>query len=242
MVRLAFSLVAIFFLPGAIHAAWWGLMQLFLMEHVWPPILWGISGGGVLYFFALSRSRMLVTFEHELTHAIVAKVFLRRVDAFVVTSDRGGSVSHSGGFGGRIADDIIGLAPYFLPTLTFLSVLFKPFVSHGTLFALLAWIGATLSYHILSGIREIRLAWTKRRCHSSGSGGWVMSDIGRRGYLYSTLFIAVASLAVHGIIFSILAWDYPGIKDWARTVWQGSVDAYCVVGHNGLSLFRRVFS
>ena len=43
-----------------------------------------------------------------------------------------------------------------------------------------------------------------------------MSDIGRRGYLCSALFIAVTSLAVHGVIFSILAWDYPGIVDWAR--------------------------
>ena len=63
------------------------------MEHVWVPTLWGVVGGGVLYFLVLSRSKMLATLEHELTHAIVAKMFLRRVDVFVATSSHGGSVN-----------------------------------------------------------------------------------------------------------------------------------------------------
>ena len=88
----------------------------------------GITLGAMVTHFILLRIDGLDTFEHELAHALVALLFLRQITRFVSTRSSGGYVQHSGGFGGELGNHMIGLAPYYLPTFTIASVLFRPIV------------------------------------------------------------------------------------------------------------------
>jgi len=131
LARLILGLLCALSLPGAWRVFSAGLNLLAASPSVWPPFLYGLIPGAVFYLI-VRRSRIVQvfeTFEHELTHAIVALLFLRRIRNFTVTPDEGGSVQHTGGFGGSFGDEMIGLAPYYLPTFAFFSAFLYPFLT-----------------------------------------------------------------------------------------------------------------
>jgi len=188
-----------------------------------PSWTWPVAGGCVLGWiaerFIARRLPVIETFEHELTHALAALLCLRRISGFVVTRREGGFVQHAGGFGGALADHFIGLAPYIVPTFTVALVAVRPLVPD----PLFPWfdvaVGLTLGYHTPSTYRELRGSWTREQFRMAGSGELVQSDIGRRGYVFASVFIAGLSMAVHGLLLAVLAHGYRGGVLWCDDVW-----------------------
>jgi hypothetical protein len=208
--------------PG-ILAAFIASGSAFLHSSCLWSVLAGFIVGLLLDYVLLKRVPGLETFEHELTHAVAALMFFRRVTGFVVTRHEGGTCGHSGGFGGRLGDDFIGLAPYVLPTFTFLLVAIRPLLPQ----RLFPWfdigIGLTFGYHLLSTVRETKEGWHTNWFASAGDGELSQTDLGSRGLFFSVVYIFAVSLAILGLLSAVVALGYSGIVNWAKCFWHAEV-------------------
>jgi hypothetical protein len=220
--RWIVCIVLLTLLPGIAAACVSVLVIFFKTSDLLLPIAGGTILGILLDHVVLRRFPVVETFEHEFTHAVVALMFFRRITGFVVRR-RGGTVSHRGHFGGTFGNDLIGLAPYILPTFALFSILVRPLIPPGWFPWYDVWIGVTFGYHFWSAIDETREAWTKRSFSSVGNGEQTQSDIGRRGYIYSGIFITTCTLAVHGLLIACLTGRTSGVEAWAREVWRVEV-------------------
>jgi len=217
--RFLIGTLLLILLPGAVAAFALNVVSLSHIPAVLLPLGIGAFLGIVLDHFVIRRFPVLETFEHEFTHAVVALMFFRRVTGFVVKRS-GGTVSHQGGFGGKFGTDCIGLAPYILPLFTTLSVVARPLVPSDWFPWYDVWIGVTFGYHVWSTIEEIRESWTKRSFISSGTGEVSQTDIARRGYMYSAIFIATFSFALHGALIALMIKGLNGVGEWAWEIWS----------------------
>ena len=174
---------------------------------------------GIFFDLAVVRRISgLDTFRHEVGHALTALVFFRRIDRFVVTR-HGGEVYHSGGFGGELADDIIGLAPYTIPVLYLSSVLVRPFFWSRWFPWFDVWVGFAFGLHLWGNFRDIRSNWSKKPFIGAWSGRERMTDIAARGFVFSFIYIITISLAVHGILLAVMLEGYRGILSWGQHFW-----------------------
>jgi hypothetical protein len=208
------------YLTPAFLTAFWAMGKVFVNvpQILWPFLL-GSFIGIVFEHFVLREHGTFETFEHEMTHALVALLFFRDIKDFTVTR-RGGQVWHSSGFGGEFGDTIIGLAPYFLPTFTLISTLVRPFLGRSAFPLFDIWIGLTFGYHLWSTFLEIRVNWSYRT-FTDVRGKISHTDIGRQGLLFSAIMIACLGLAVHGIILALITGGFGGIRGWWAYFEQG---------------------
>ena len=228
MFRFLLALSCLAVLPGVAAATIAAGAPLVQDWSTWWPLWAGVATGVIIDQMVLRRIPGLETFEHELTHAIMALLLLRSIRQFTVSRHRGGYVAYSGGLGGELGNDLIGFAPYFLPTFTALSVLLRPlFIGRLPPNGVLvydAWVGFTLGFHLWSTLRETRVAWTHDSIRVAGSSGRISSDLGKRGLLYSGATVLALALATHGILAGVVVDGYAGAATWGKEVWSTSAD------------------
>ncbi len=223
--RFLMLTILVFFMPGLslrfIHS-------LILLYHS-PVILCLLAGNGaglLLYLLLLRKFTAFGTFEHELTHALLALLFLNRIHKFVVTRHAGGYISYSGGYGGQFAHFMIGLAPYFLPTYSVILILAR-FALPGTWFP---WydllIGMTLAYYLITNVEEIRRNWTKSAVQCAGSSEITRSDLAQAGYIFSVFFIAGLTLFVYSLLFYLLSATSLWSERFFQQLWADSLGFY----------------
>ena len=232
--RFLLSLLLLLLFPGLAREFWHALSALARREY-WP-LGAGFAAGVALEQALLRRVPGLEVLEHELTHAIAALLCFRRVTKFRVTLRRGGFVEHRGGFGGRLADDFIGLAPYFLPTFSVLLAAVRPLAGPRWFPWFDLALGATLGFHAWSAVRETRENWNKGTVTAAGLRS--KTDIGARGYGYALLYISTATLAIHGLIFRMIAAGYRGAPLWGRHLWRWLRADAATVCAQGARLFE----
>lgn len=154
--------------------------------------------GGIAFFlpvwwvcsrFAQKPWQFACTLEHELTHAIVGLPFLFIPLSVSVTASNGGHVRQRWigpawlyplyGFGRLLS----GLAPYFLPTVSYLLIGCSFFLMRPQARWLDATLGFATSFHVVS-------AWSET--------GYRQPDIREAGLVFSTVFLPVANLIAFG--------------------------------------------
>jgi len=228
--RFFVSAILLLVLPGVAIAFWALGSELVSRQELGYPLLGGAFAGLIAGRLVLRYAPVFATFEHELTHALAGLVFLRRIRGIVVTRSRGGAVRHSGGFGGAVGDDFIGLAPYVLPTFTAIVVLAGPLIQqrHSTYW--LGLVGLTFGYHVWSTLDELRRNWTSEVFPSAHDGQLTHTDIGRRGFLFSAIYIATVTLAIHGFLLALVLHGFPGAGVWAGRVWPATVSTISALG------------
>ena len=147
-----------------------------------PSIPYFLGGFGIfipLWFTWLKNKHFYSTFEHELTHLLVGLLFFKKPAHFTVTRDAGGE---TGLYGGNF---LITLAPYFLPTFSFLMlplyliILPKFYLYYFILF------GFVVAYHVLSTIQEF---------------SYSQPDIIICGKIFSTIFLVFTNILVYGFL------------------------------------------
>jgi hypothetical protein len=116
------------------------------------------------------------------------------------------------------------MAPYVLPTFTFLSIAVRPLVPTRFFPWFDVWIGITFGYHLLSNIREVRRNW-HGSWFTSVDGEYTQTDLGSRGLLFSLVYILVVSLAILGMMAAVIALGYRGVVDWASHLWNAEAAA-----------------
>lgn len=237
MARFLGSVLLLIILPGALTAFRASGLSVMQLSPIWP-LLAGFVVGLILDHILFRKIPGLETFEHELTHAIAAMMFFRRVTGFSVTRHRGGHCVHTGSFGGRFGDDFITMAPYVLPTFTFLSVMIRPLLPAGAFPWFDIWVGLTFGFHILSNLREIRQSWS-RDWFVSSSGEYAQTDLGKSGLVFSFLYIPIVSLVILGLMAAVLANGYRGVLIWVDAFWRAEVVAATWVSHSLADLLKR---
>lgn len=153
-----------------------------------------LCGGYICRMFVIRRW-LFPLYVHEYTHALAAKLFFRKVYSVKVTP-QGGQVFHSNGFGGTWGNDMIGLAPYWLPLLVLMVALLKTFFSDLSL-AYFGLFGLVIGINGFLMITEAQQNWHKRTFRAVGSGESTMSDIGQRGFVYSFIIILSYATFIH---------------------------------------------
>jgi hypothetical protein len=140
-------------------------------------------------------------FTHELTHTLVALLFFRRIEEFVV-SRRDCHVHYQRSRFGYIP---ITLSPYCIPIYTFMLFPFRYFGASHYMFAFDVMIAFTYAFHVHSFIRYTR---------------YTQSDIEGVGLARSTAFISFIHCTVLALILSMpksgmklaiqrVFWEYP---------------------------------
>lgn len=214
LVRFLTAIVMAALMPGVVSGLWKGILGIASHRGIWLPLLVGTGISLVLDRLLRRRMGWFEVFEHELTHALAALLFLRRVQNFAA-GESGGAVTHSGNFGGKVGDDFIGLAPYFLPTFTVVAVLLRPAFPGDWFPWYDGFIGLTLGFHLWTTLRETRSNW-QPNWFPGTRGDATRSDIGRRGILFSSVYILAMTLCIHGVLSFVLVRGYGGIPVWGR--------------------------
>lgn len=229
--RLIILALCVFILPGSIFSFFKVAMLIFTQHSLVLTLISGIFLGALFYKFILSRSNAFTTFEHELTHALVAMLFFRKITQFISTRRSGGYVRYSSGFGGEFAEHLIGLAPYFLPTFTVMLVLARPLLPPYAFPYFDLSIGFTFAYHSISSIFELKHNWTKTPFLRAESTEWTMSDIGSRGYVFSGIAIFTLGTLLHSYLLFVIMYKYPGIAMCSKLAWHNSIAFYTPLYH-----------
>lgn len=220
--KIILSVISLILLKGIFVGFFNGVASLFGNSEILTNFIIGLVISCIAHFTLVKKYPIISTFEHELTHAIVALLFFRKVSNFIVTNGQGGSVSHSGNFGGKFGDFNITLAPYFLPTFTLILILSRPMIP----FEYIRWfdiiVSFTFGYHLFSTIDEIRINWTKVSFLGAKSDRLTKSDIGKSGYVFSFIYIITLTTLIHGIIVWIWLDSYSGVINYFFTIYNSS--------------------
>ena len=226
---LLLGLIALFIIPGSTLAFWDALLVIARDNDLWIPLVCGFATGIPVYFIVIKKIPYISTFEHELTHVLVALLFFRRIHKFTVTSRRGGQVQYSGNFGGEFGTLLIGLAPYYLPTFTLIAVLVRPVIPVEWFPWFDVFIGATFAFHFCSTPEETKQAWTKRTFAGAGDNQKTKSDIGKVGYIFALLVITGFGIFLMGLALQLIGSGYEGTWPFLKQVGKTSFTTYAAL-------------
>lgn len=158
-----------------------------------------------LLFLCLPKIRhnlnWFMHFTHELTHTLVALIFIRRIEEFLVSR----TDCHVKYQKSNIGHVPITLSPYCIPIYTFMLFPFRYFGDKDYMFAFDVMIAFTYAFHIHSCVKYTR---------------YTQSDIEGCGLARSTAFISFVHCAVLALILAIpnggmknalgrVFWEYP---------------------------------
>ncbi len=217
--KLIFIPLSILIIPGALIGLGDSFLLLYKATHIFYPVLAGFVAAIILYYVILRKFYVIQNFEHELTHAVVALLFFRKINRFVSTSS-GGYVSHSSGFGGSVGDVLITLGPYYLPTFTIIFALLRPLFPLNWFPYADGVIGFTFGYHIVSNLDEIVRNYSKKRFNFVGTDKSTQTDIGKTGLITSIFIITALTILLHGIVIYLLADGYQAVGRYFILVFQ----------------------
>ena len=114
-------------------------------------------------------------FTHELTHAVVSLLMLRKLSNFQA-GERSGVIHTSGG---SISGIFVSLAPYCLPIYSYFLLMLRPIIATDGLWIYDILLGVTLAFHFVYFSHDTRNYQT---------------DINQYPYFFSYSFIATALL------------------------------------------------
>lgn len=152
----------------------------------------------ILWMFYLSRrGHFWSTLEHELTHAIFATLFLKKIHSISASRRKGGVISIEGG------NTVIALSPYIFPlapsvVLLFLFILPAPFEPY--LFFLL---GFAYQFHLINLIKEFHLG---------------QPDLQKSGTFFSIILILFFNIVYIGLMISALEGEF---SSFYQFIWDG---------------------
>jgi hypothetical protein len=184
------------------------------------PLMFLLGAGSFLPCWWLARRYMrrpldyLSTLEHELTHILVGLLFFKRPLSLRVSARAGGDVVLTGG------NLWITLAPYYLPTISMLLLAIGTVLPFKYQAQLLAALGASAIFHILS-------TWTEL--------GVMQSDFKKAGILQTVLLLPVANLLFYGSIVAYVLGNTAGFIQWWRVGGSKTLALLSDIFHFGVS-------
>jgi len=204
--KIILIILSMLIFPGAVSGLGSALIRLISFESIFYPLLIGILIGLILYLFFIKKYDAITTFDHELAHAIVAILFLRRIKRFVSTSS-GGYVRHSGGIGGELGNVLISLAPYYFPTFSLITIFIRPIIPLDWFPWYDGFIGGMLGYHFASSIEDIIQSYRSTEFIDVFNQP-AYSDIKKVGLISSAFILTALIFLIYGAMLHLLIGGY----------------------------------
>ena len=175
---IVFGILLIPFLIGFFKEFTSVILSFFKNRQLYLHFLYGFGGYMLLYVILLrKRMRFWETLSHELTHAVFAVLFFKKVGAILATHDEGGVTVYSA----KNSNFIIRLTPYFFPLflvlLLVLGVLTNGMVFHN--FQII--LGVVAAFQFCTILRDLRPYQT---------------DLQAQGLFFSYIFIFLMNMIV----------------------------------------------
>ena len=208
IIKWPVAIVVAAMLPGASMAFLHLLSQIAVRpQSLLPFVMGGLIWLGVwLLFVRHSRLSFLLTFEHELTHAIFAWLTFHRVVGLRVTLTKGGQISIVGR-----GNWLITIAPYFWPTASLLVILATWFWPPGYRGIGQAILGFSFTWHVTGTIYETRFS---------------QPDIRQVGWLFSVLLLSTANVVALASILSFAHQGMNGLSDFFAQMARHTLELY----------------
>jgi Peptidase M50B-like len=177
------GIVSLVFLPGVFWALGFVIRDIARRPASIVPTLVG-AGAFVLVWLVLllpKRSRHhLVTFEHELTHWLLATATLHRASGLRAALTSGGHVRYAGR-----GNWLIAIGPYVVPTLSLIVIALAGWLHSPRLLSGL--LGATLAWNVVAN-------WAPAHRHHG--------DHREAGPVFSFLFVTCANALLIGLVLA----------------------------------------
>lgn len=188
-ILLILFLIASPFLLVGFGKEFWNIFSTLTFRS--PKVIAFLAGVGLFFPLLIIGKKFLqtawhyfTTLEHECTHAIVGLLFGKIPVSMRVSAWEGGEVKLRGG-----SNVWISLAPYFLPTLSFLVLIIALIVGITESNYFYGVLGFTIAFHLVTNWQETSFRQT---------------DLQNAGYLTSILVLPVANLLTYGAILSFV--------------------------------------
>jgi hypothetical protein len=152
---------------------------------------------GIWMFFLRKRGNIWSTLEHELTHALFATLFLKKIHTISASRRKGGLISIEGG------NSLIALSPYFFPLAPILALLIGLILPDHLQNYVNFVMGISVQFHLLNLMKEMHLD---------------QPDLQMSGYLFSIIIILFFNLFFMGLILAFVADGFNGIHQF---IWDG---------------------
>lgn len=189
VIRFIFGSIFLFLIPGY-TIRFLKLFRFASIENIFfRAFLFGALVSLLLWIIIIHKAEFFLTFEHEMTHLLTGLLFFKNPVAFWATETEGGFVQLYG------HNFIIGLAPYFLPTISFLLMPFIFVIKYSYYPHYFFVLGFSTAYHILSTIKEF---------------GYHQPDIQQCGKIFSTIFLILMNIVCYGIILAFVINRFEG--------------------------------
>jgi len=170
----------------------------------------------VLWIFVLHRRDAFWSIlEHEITHAVIAFIFRKRVRSLNARRARGGSVYLDGG------NLVIALAPYFLPLPALVLAFIMPLVQPTYIQYLAIALGFLYGFHFFPLLKEVHFS---------------QPDIRSSGIIFSFIAILVGNVFFLGIILVSLYGEW---KQFWLFTYQSLIFTVDIFTNIGQFLYRR---
>ena len=190
------AIVTVLILPATVLECW-RLLALLVEDHqLATPLLMGAAAYIILWKLIFSRTiwgTWFSTLEHELTHVLFALLTFHKVTGFQITYNQGGRMRYEGS-----KSWLISISPYFFPTFSVLLVITLSLVPDDKLFLTCVVLGGSISYHLISNIKQLHTAQT---------------DLIEVGLPFVILFLPTANLLCYS---GVLAFAYGGLPQVAE--------------------------
>lgn len=161
------------------------LLTAFIVGCVFYTILW-------IFVFS-KREKFWSVVEHEMTHALFALIFFKKVHSFSASRIEGGKVEIEG------ENFMIALSPYFFPLLTVIIIVIKPSIISQYQWILNGLMGFTLTFHLVHLTREFHP---------------YQPDLRKSGMIFSVAVVLFFNIFFIGLAISSLAGNWLDMKNY----------------------------
>lgn len=177
------------------------LYQVVLSSIKYKPQIMAFGVGGIIFFFSWwfyfsRRAGFWGTVHHELTHALFALLFLRKVHSISASRRRGGLIRMEGG------NLMIALAPYFFPLLSMIIISLKLLAQPEFQIYLSFLLGFSYLGFVFNVVREFHA---------------YQPDLQIGGFFLSIIYIFFFNLISCGVVLSSLPGEVAGIFNYLKS-------------------------
>jgi hypothetical protein len=160
----------------------------------------GILTFTLLWSFYLSKQgHFWSTLEHELTHALFAILFFKKIHSISASRRKGGTISIEGG------NVVIALAPYIFPLAPSVVLILLFIIPERFELFIFFLLGFAYQFHLINLAQEFHLG---------------QSDLKKAGTLFSVIIILFFNMVYLGLMISVLDGKF---HSFYQFIWDGII-------------------
>ena len=199
ILKYIFLIFFIFGILGFVEVIFQQIPLLYSQLRALLSFVIGILAFTILWIFYLSgRGHFWSTLEHELTHALFAILFFKKVHSITASRRKGGMISIEEG------NTVIALSPYIFPLAPSLILIFLFILPTSFELYLFFLLGFAYQFHLINLFEEFHLG---------------QPDLQKTGIFFSIITILFFNIVYVGLMISALEGKF---SSFYQFIWDGT--------------------